>query len=524
MKNESGLPPTIPRSDEPLLRVEGLTKSFGAAPVVNNVSFEVRGGEIVGLIGPNGCGKSTVIKMLSGFHAPDAGHIRKAERGGCSVTLAFVHQDKGLIPSLSIVENLALGVGYPQSQAGIDWKAANAAAARLIDEFRIRGAPTSEVASLAPVDVTLVAIARALSRITPGTPSVLIMDEPTSSLGEEESARVLQAARTAAAAGVGVLLVSHRLDEVIAVTNRVLIMRDAILVADRPTSSLSRDQMIELMLGRSLESTIRKVQSSCSDRVVLRVADLTGHRLKNCSFELHAGEIIGITGLLGSGKSELGRMLFGIQRPVSGDIEIDGSKVTIRSPKHASRLGIGYVPPDRRTLGGIVNMTAMENFTLPSLDSFVRRAFLRRSSEEAAIRSWMQKARVVPPLPNQDFGLFSGGNQQRMVYGKWIHLSPRILVLDDPTVGVDVGAVRDLYAIIQEEAAKGCAVLLLSAEWADLPRVCDAVVVLDQGRPVARLHGHALSADGIASAAFGHSQSTAARAPNNCATAPENGG
>jgi len=338
------------------------------------------------------------------------------------------------------------------------------------------------------------------------------MDEPTSSLGEEETARVLQAARKAAAAGVGVLFVSHRLDEVIAVTDRVLIMRDAVLVADRATSSLTKDQMIELMLGRTLESTIHKVRSSRSDHVVLRVTNLTGRRLKGCSFDLHVGEIIGVTGLLGSGKSELGRMLFGIQTSVSGDIEVDGAKVTIASPKQAPKLGIGYVPPDRRALGGILNMTALENFTLPSLGSFVRRAFLRRSREEAAVLAWMQKAKVVPPFPNQDFGLFSGGNQQRLVYGKWIHLSPRILVLDDPTVGVDVGAVRDLYEIIQEEAAKGCAILLLSAEWADLPRVCDVVLVLDQGRPVASLSGPALTADGIAAAAFGHSQAAAPQA------------
>ena len=486
-----------------VLRVNGLTKRFGGVTVVDHVSLAVGPAEVVGLVGQNGSGKSTLLKMLARFYRPDGGDF--VIKGG---KIAFVHQDLGLVPSLSVTDNLALGRGYPRGPVGlIDWSRAEADAQAIIREHGIHAEPRTQVQNLSLADRALLAIGRALGAIGAAERPLLVLDEPTSSLPDKEVGRVLDAVVRIARRGGAVIFVSHRLEEIFQVADRVLVIRDGKLVADTPRVALTHDGLVALMLGREFERIVARAPAGPAGGTArLRVEGLTGRLVQDFTCSVRTGEIVGITGLLGSGKSELGSLLAGASAPSAGRVLVDGRPVTMRSPGDAIRAGIGYVPPDRRAQGGLLSMSATENLTLPNTRAFLRpfTRLLNLQAEEAATMGWMNRAGVVPPLPRQRFEAFSGGNQQKLVYGRSVRLMPKILVLDEPTRGVDVGAVADLYQIIREQAAGGAAVLLMSSEWEDLPRVCHRVIVLDRGRTVAELSGAQLTFEHIASVAYGH--------------------
>jgi ribose transport system ATP-binding protein len=497
-----------------VLRVREVTKRFDGVAVVDRVSFDVHAGEVVGLVGQNGSGKSTVLKLLARFHNPDEGdfELGPADADDGEITVGFVHQDLGLVPTLTVTENLALGRGYPRRWGGvIDWSRADQEARELLAAYGIPAWPGSLVQDLSLADRTLLAIGRALLGVGAARRPLLVLDEATSSLSDREVDRFLDAIVGIARAGGSVIFVSHRLDEVLRVADRLLVMRDGRLVADRPRADLTRDSLIALMLGRQFERIVASQASAsppdAAGPVRLAVDGLSGRRLSEFSCLVSAGEIVGVTGLLGSGKSELGRILAGAELPAEGRIAIDGTAVTFRTPRDAIRAGIGYVPPDRRTQGGVHGMTATENLTLPDTRSFLRpfTRLLDDRAERAETVAWMARAGVRPQAPRQPFETFSGGNQQKLVYGRWIRLSPKILVLDEPTRGVDVGSVADLYDIIRGQAAGGAAVVLMSSEWEELPDICQRVMVLDRGRLVAELTGSEVTVDHIAAVAFGHS-------------------
>jgi ribose transport system ATP-binding protein len=498
----------------PVLRVRGLTKRFDGIAVVDDVSFEVHAGEVVGLVGQNGSGKSTTLKLLARFHNPDEGsfEVGATDAADGEVTVGFVHQDLGLVPSLTVTENLALGRGYPRRLGPvIDWPRAHREARDLLAAYGIRARPDTVVEQLSLADRTLLAIGRALLGVGAAKQPLLVLDEATSSLSDREVDRFLDAIVRIARDGGSVIFVSHRLDEVLRVADRVLVMRDGRLVADEARAELTRDGLVARMLGRQFARIVSGHAPASRDAAGgparLHVEDLSGRRLVDFTVRVAPGEIVGVTGLLGSGKSELARILAGAQVPAAGRISIDGAAVTLRTPRDAIRAGIGYVPPDRRTQGGVHGMTATENLTLPDTRSFLRpfTRLLDDRAERAATLDWMTRAGVRPRAPRQQFETFSGGNQQKLVYGRWIRLAPRILVLDEPTRGVDVSAVADLYDIIRGQASEGAAVVLMSSEWEELPEICHRVIVLDRGRTVAELAGPELTVDNIAAVAFGHS-------------------
>jgi ribose transport system ATP-binding protein len=500
-----------------VLQVHGLTKRFAGVTVVDHVTFSVAPGESVGFVGQNGSGKSTLLKMLARYYRPDEGSfaIHEGADGESAephrhrgVRIAFVHQDLGLVPALTVTENLALGRGYPQRGGWlIDWRRAEEDARAIIREQGIRAKPSTVVRDLSLADRALLAIGRAVGAVGSARRPLLILDEPTSSLPDKEVGKVLEAIVNITRGGGSVVFVSHRLDEVLGVASRVLVIRDGRLVADAARSELTRDRLVALMLGRELERIVpRPATAVAAGTPRLAVERLSGHRLQDFTCSVGGGEIVGVTGLLGSGKGELGRILAGAMTASSGRVAIDGKAMSIRSPRDSVRAGIGYVPPDRRAQGGIMTMSATENLTLPDTRSFLRpfTRLLDHGAEALATLEWMNRAHVVPLAPFQRFDSFSGGNQQKLVYGRWIRLSPKVLVLDEPTQGVDVGAVADLYEIIRGQAAKGAAVLLMSSEWEHLPRVCHRVIVLDRGRAVAELKGQELTFDNIAAVAYRH--------------------
>jgi ribose transport system ATP-binding protein len=496
--------PTTSAQAERLLSLRHVSKTFDGTVAVDDVSLDLAVGDVCGLVGPNGCGKSTLIKILAGVYRADAGGEVELLGDEGATSMVFVHQDLGLVPDASVLENIALGTGYQTRSGWIRARAQREATVALLDQFSVPVSPDALIGELAPANRSLVAIARAFAMLPRGH-GLLVLDEPTASLTSEEADRVLGAATEVAAAGNAVLFVSHRLDEILAVCTKVAVMRDGRLVDVKATSGLAHQTLVELMLGRPVEAVASSPPAPKNTNNVVEVRGLCGPRLRDVSVEVGAGEIVGVTGLLGSGKSELARMIAGAQRAHQGAVigEPGGRKIEVRSPRDARDAGIAYLPPDRRGQGAVLPFTATENITLPDLRSFFGRTGLRHRAEKRETRRWMDKVNVMPRSPDKPFATFSGGNQQKLVLAKWLRLEPQVLVLDEPTQAVDVGAVQDIYRLITDYAQRGLAVMVMSSEWEDLARICTRVYVLERGRMVAELRGAALTADGIGAAALG---------------------
>jgi ribose transport system ATP-binding protein len=497
--------PTTSAQAERLLSLRHVSKSFDGTVAVDDVSLDIAVGDVCGLVGPNGCGKSTLIKILAGVYRADPGSEVELLGDDGAAGMVFVHQDLGLVPDASVLENIALGTGYQTRSGWIRARAQREATVALLDQFSVPVSPDALIGGLAPANRSLVAIARAFAMLPRGGRGLLVLDEPTASLTSEEADRVLRAATEVAAAGNAVLFVSHRLDEILAVCTKVAVMRDGRLIDVTATSGLAHRTLVELMLGRPVEAVASSPPAPKDTNNVLEVRGLSGPRLRDVSVAVGAGEIVGVTGLLGSGKSELARMIAGAQPAHQGAVigEPGGRKIEVRSPRDARGAGIAYLPPDRRGHGAILPFTATENITLPDLRSFFGPTGLRHRAEKRETHRWMDKVNVMPRSPDKPFATFSGGNQQKLVLAKWLRLEPQVLVLDEPTQAVDVGAVQDIYRLITDYAQRGLAVMVMSSEWEDLARICTRVYVLERGRMVAELRGAALTADGIGAAALG---------------------
>ena len=499
---------------ERLLSLRHVSKTFDGTVAVDDVSLGLAVGDVCGLVGPNGCGKSTLIKILAGVYRADPGGEVQLHGDEGTTSMVFVHQDLGLVPDASVLENIALGTGYQTRSGWIRARAQRAATVALLDQFDVQVSPDALIGELAPANRSLVAIARAFAVLgrqsggaTPGERNrgLLVLDEPTASLTSEEADRVLGAATEVAARGNAVLFVSHRLDEILRVCTKVAVMRDGRIIDVTATAGLAHRTLVELMLGRPVEAVASSPPAPMDTNNVLEVRGVSGPRLRDVTVAVAAGEVVGVTGLLGSGKSELARMIAGAQ-PVGAGVVIgepNGRMVEIRNPRDARGAGIAYLPPDRRGQGAILPFTATENVTLPDLRSFFGRSGLRHRAEKRETRRWMDKVDVLPRSPDKPFATFSGGNQQKLVLAKWLRLEPQVLVLDEPTQAVDVGAVADIYRLITEYAQRGLAVMVMSSEWEDLARICTRVYVLERGRVVTELGGAALTADAIGAAALG---------------------
>ncbi|HEX5923359.1 MAG TPA: sugar ABC transporter ATP-binding protein [Baekduia sp.] len=509
--------PTMAAQAERLLSLRHVSKTFDGTVAVDDVSLDLAVGDVCGLVGPNGCGKSTLIKILAGVYRPDPGSEVELLGDEGTASMVFVHQDLGLVQGASVLENIALGTGYQTRSGWIRARAQREATVRLLEQFAVPVSPDALIGDLAPANRSLVAIARAFAVLqrqsaaggggVSGAPSrgLLVLDEPTASLTSEEADRVLGAATEVASRGNAVLFVSHRLDEILRVCTKVAVMRDGRIIDVTAAGNLSHQTLVELMLGRPVEEIAGGPPQPSQTTDVLEVRGLCGPRLRDVSVSVGAGEIVGVTGLLGSGKSELARMIAGAQEAADGTVigTAEGERIDVGCPRDARRAGIAYLPPDRRGQGAILSFTATENLTLPDLRSFLRRRGLSHSAERRETLRWMDKVNVMPRSPDKPFATFSGGNQQKIVLAKWLRLEPRMLVLDEPTQAIDVGAVADIYRLITEYAERGLAVMVMSSEWEDLARICTRVYVLERGRVVAELHGGALTADGIGAAALG---------------------
>jgi ribose transport system ATP-binding protein len=499
----------VPGEDEPAaIRVSSLSKTFPGQAALSGVDLEVRFGEVHALVGENGSGKSTLIKCLSGYHQPDPGSQMSVggnpvPHGGASGALAFVHQDIGIVPTMTVAENIALGHGYvTRHGVHIRWKRQAEAAQRALARLGRRDiGPGALASSLSPAAQSIVAVARALDSLG-GARGAIVMDEPTASLPEADVDALFTALREAAAQGVGVLFVSHRLGEVFTVADRVTVLREGRVVGTFATAELDERRLAELMLGRALGELYPQAPGTSGDDVVLEVAGLSGPRVRDVCLGVRRGEIVGVAGLLGSGRSELLRLVFGAQPATSGSVRVGGTPLQHLEPAHAIKAGLAYVPPDRLAAALLAQMTVAENVTLCTVARFGRFR-LRLGDEARHVDSVIGEFGIKPPLSSRLAGQFSGGNQQKMILARAVATAPQVLLLDEPTQGVDIGAKAEIHRIIEQLAAeRGTAMLIVSSEFEDLVGLCHRVLVLRQGRQVAELRRPQMTVDDILSCAY----------------------
>jgi ABC-type sugar transport system ATPase subunit len=473
---------------EPVLEVRNLTKSFFSVRVLHGVSFEVRRGQALGLVGENGSGKSTSMNILGGVHRPDGGEMMldgvpyrpDGPRGATAAGVAFIHQELNLFPNLSIEENLFI-TGMPRRTGlpFIDRRRMRRRAEELLAEVDLELSPARLVGRLSQGERQLVEIAKALH----ADAKVIIFDEPTTSLTRKEAERLFAILRRLKDRGVGIIYISHTLEDVMAVCEHITVLRDGAVVGDAPAAELTMARLIALMVGRDIETIYPQRQAAPRKEVLLRVEGL-GQRgvASDISFALRAGEVLGLSGLMGSGRSELARMIFGLDRFDHGFVDIDGRRFERLSPATAMAAGLAFLSEDRRGDGLLMDASIAENISLAALPALARGGFLDAERMTSTSRSLAQKVHLsTGDVTGTLARHLSGGNQQKVVIAKWLLREPRVFILDEPTRGIDVGAKQEVYRLINGLVEAGGAVLLISSEIEELIGLCDRILTISKG-------------------------------------------
>ncbi len=481
---------------------DSVVKSFGGTLALRGVSLKVGRGEIVALLGENGAGKSTLIKVLGGIHRPDSGGVSidgapyahvAGKVGGQAV--AFIHQDLGLIEWMTVAENIALALGYRRRGGRIDWAAteamADAALARVAADFP----STMRVSSLTRTEKSLVAIARALAADC----NYLVLDEPTASLPADEVDRLFAALRPLKAKGVGMIYVSHRLDEIFRIADRVAVLRDGQMVGMRDIQHTTPEELVSLIVGRKAREIARPVVQEGPE--ILRVQDLVTAQVGPVSFAIQRGELLGLVGLRGAGHEDVGRSLFGVV-PHTGHVTLEGSTPDLSTPQAAMSSGVGLVARDRVTESVATGLTIRENtYANPSATGRRLLSFLGTRREESMTQEVGRVVGLSPNDPTLPIEALSGGNQQKVIVGRWLATKRRLLVAEDPTAGVDVGAKAEIYHLLYQALASGMGVLVVSTDFEEIANICHRALVFSRGRVVAELTGVELSTESLIQAA-----------------------
>jgi rhamnose transport system ATP-binding protein len=481
---------TAPVATAPRAELQGISKRFAATQALDDVSLDLVAGEVHALVGENGAGKSTLVKILAGVHQPDSGTIRldgqptqiNGPAHARSLGIAVVHQEPRLFPDLTVAENVFIGHA-PSGRLGVlDWGATRRAAKGLFKELDVQIDVGAPVRGMSMADQQLIEIAKSLSVEA----RVLILDEPTASLSAHEVDRLFSIVRTLRARGVAVLFVSHRLDEVFDLCDRATVFRDGRHVITTPTAGLTTADLIRHMVGRTV-SLFPKVDTPIGD-VFLEVEGLTRAGVfRDVSFDVRHGEIVGFAGLVGAGRTEVARVLFGIDQRDSGEIRLDGSAVSFATPSAAMDAGIAYLPEDRHQEGLVLDFSIAQNVTLPILPRLFPRFLVNGATEAAVARDYTEQFSVKMTGVEQVVGALSGGNQQKVVLAKWLASKPSLLILDEPTRGIDIGAKVEVHRIISELAASGLGIILISSDLPEVLAMSDRILVLHEGRVTAEI-------------------------------------
>jgi len=491
----------------PLLEVRGLAKSFGALRALQDVDFTLRAGEIHALLGENGAGKSTLIKVVTGVFARDGGIVRlggveiapRSAKAALDCGIATVYQEVNLLPNLSVAQNLFLG-RQPTRLGVVRQAEMRRRASQLLEEFGLHIDVAAPLGNYSVAVQHVTAIARAVDL----SARVLILDEPTASLDRHEVEILFRVMRQLAARGIGIVFVSHFLDQVYEISDRITVLRNGRLIGERETASLPRLELIRMMLGRELAETTSVSAANHVDGpgeacVSFRRYGKAG-MLAPFDLTLHHGEVVGLAGLLGSGRTETARLVFGAERADSGEVAVEGRTVRLHSPRDAVAYGFGYCPEERKTDGIIADLSVRENIVLAlQAKRGLHKPLSRREQDEIANR-FIQLLDIRPPDPERPIGLLSGGNQQKVLLARWLATSPRLLVLDEPTRGIDVGAHAEIIRLIRQLCDKGLALLVISSELDEIVTYSDRVIVLRDRVHVEELQGDAIDVSHILAA------------------------
>ena len=480
-----------PRRDgaaEPLLVMSGLVKRFTATLALDHVDFDVRRGEVHALLGQNGAGKSTLIKILAGVYEADAGEIAFA--GGSvrpaadRLPIAFIHQDLGLVEWMTVAENVAIQTGYPRSSSGlISWRRVRQDAAGALAMIGSDIDSDAPISSLPAAERSLVAIGRALAIKA----DILVLDEPTAALPEADVERLLETLRRLRNSGIGVVYVTHRLDEVFRIADRVTVLRDGRRLATIPTRETNAEDLVEMIVGRSMNDAFVR-PSEASDRTALMVEGLVTGGVGPVSFSVAARETLGLVGLRGAGHHTIGRAIFGETRIALGRVLLDGRTIAPKSPAEAMAEGVGFVSSRRAEEGIAANLAVRENIYLnPAASGKGVLEFVPRATELAQANAAMRRFSIKAANVEQPAATLSGGNQQKTVVARWMETHARLLILEEPTIGVDVGAKADIYHLLQLSLRQGLAVLLISSDFEEVERICHRALVFSRGRVVAEI-------------------------------------
>ncbi|MCL7745765.1 sugar ABC transporter ATP-binding protein [Halalkalibacter alkaliphilus] len=496
-------------ADKPILKMDGIIKTFPGVRALKGVSFEVRKGEIHALMGENGAGKSTLIKILTGVYQKNGGTIYfddnevdfktpiEAQQGGIST----IYQEVSLIPYLTVTENVLLGREPKAKWGNIDWKKAHEEAKETLKSMGIDIDVKKAVSDYNTAIQQMVSIARAVSMKA----KLVIMDEPTSSLDDNEVEVLFRVMRQLQSEGIAIVFVSHRLDEIYQMCDRITVLRDGDFIGTWDIEELNQQKLIAQMIGKSETevkalSGMKQVNDKSNEDVVIKLEGVRrGKKVQDISFTLHRGEVLGLAGLLGSGRSEVAKVIAGIDGKDEGKLEFNGGEINLSSPKQAIQKGIAICTENRKTEGIVPNMSVRENITLACLPQISKFGFVSRKKQNEIVDLYIKKMGIKTPSPEQKIKNLSGGNQQKVLLARWLALHPTLLILDEPTRGIDVGAKSEIHSLIDQLSKDGLSLLMISSEFDELIQNTDRIIVLRDGVRVGELNGDERTQDNIMS-------------------------
>ena len=495
-----------------MLSMTGICKFFPGVRALDNVQLNVRKGTVHALMGENGAGKSTLMKCLIGIYIPDSGRIVFKDeelrivntRYALSKGISMIHQELNPIPHMTVAENIYIGRETRTWYGLVDMKKMNRRAAELLERLGIKLNPTKKMVDLSIANIQLVEIAKAVSYDS----DLIVMDEPTSAITEAEVAVLFKIIRSLKEQGRSIIYITHKMDEVFKISDEVTVFRDGTYISTDPTEKLTRNILIQKMVGRELTDMFHKERAEIGE-IVLEVKNLTGRKFKDVSFEVRRGEIFGVAGLMGAGRTELLEAVFGVTRPYAGEVFVDGKRVDIRSPADSIRLGLALLTEDRKLTGLYINAMVRDNMMIANMKQYLRGIFVNFRKMDADCERMRAQLRIRTPSLKQIVKYLSGGNQQKVLISRWLLTGPSILILDEPTRGIDVGAKAEIYRLMTELTHQGKSIIMISSELPEILGMSDRIMVMHEGDKIGELARAEATQEKILHLATGMSLATA---------------
>lgn len=469
---------------QPILKLDNICKSFPGVRALYNAGLSVYPGRVMALMGENGAGKSTLMKILTGIYSKDSGSIHyqgqevafKNPKMSQLAGISIIHQELNIIPNLTIAENIFLGREFTNKFGGIDWKKMTTESEKLLKRLKIKHSPTTPVEQLSLGELQMIEIAKALSFDA----KVIIMDEPTDALTDTETDALFNVIRELKQQNCGIVFISHRMQDIFTICDDVTVLRDGELIAERSLKEINEEQLIELMVGRKLSEQYPHIESPIGD-TVLEVKNISGCGVHNSSFKLHRGEILGISGLMGAGRTELMKLIYGALPKTAGEVFLKQKQLSIHSPQDGLNNGIVYISEDRKGDGLVLGMSIKENMTLTALKQLTKHYSINHKAEKMTVNDFILLFNIKTPSMDQTIGLLSGGNQQKVAIAKGLMTRPDVLILDEPTRGIDVGAKKEIYQLINKFKEEGMSIIIVSSDMPEIIGMSDRVLVMNNG-------------------------------------------